>query len=108
VAEPDRIILFGSHARGDYNHDSDYDLLVLKKGVKKARALSQQIYLQFNNIGAPVDIIVVDLDNYEQLKEDPYLIYNEAAKDGIVVYEKQWYTPNLELLVYSNCKSLGL
>ncbi|MGD9156550.1 MAG: nucleotidyltransferase domain-containing protein [Bacillota bacterium] len=89
VAEPDRIILFGSRSRGEQTLESDYDLLVLKKNVAKPRVLSQQIYLHFKNIGAPIDIIVADLDNYEKLKEDPYLIYNAAAKGGIVIYEKQ-------------------
>ena len=88
VADPDRIILFGSQARGNNNKDSDYDLLVLKKGVEKRRKLAQEIYLNFENIGAPVDVIVADLDKYEELKKDPYLIYIEADKDGKVVYEK--------------------
>jgi predicted nucleotidyltransferase len=36
-AEPDRIIMFGSRARGNAKPSSDYDLLVLKRGVKKKR-----------------------------------------------------------------------
>ncbi|TCL66523.1 nucleotidyltransferase-like protein [Hydrogenispora ethanolica] len=88
VAQPDRIILFGSRAKGVPAADSDYDLLVLKRNVPKPRALSQQIYLSFKNIGAPVDVIVADLDNYERLKEDPHLVYHAAARDGVVVYEK--------------------
>ena len=39
-------------------------------------------------VGAPVDVIVADLDKYEHLKTDPYLIYSEAAKNGRMVYEK--------------------
>lgn len=88
VADPDKIILFGSHARGDNRKDSDYDLLVLKKGVEKRRKLAQEIYINFTDIGAPVDVIVADLDRYEDLKKDPYLIYMEADKDGKIVYEK--------------------
>jgi predicted nucleotidyltransferase len=88
VAEPDKIILFGSHARGDDKPGSDYDLLVLKRGVRKRRALTQKIYLNFKNVGAPIDVIVADLDKYEHLKSDPYLIYSEAAKNGRMVYEK--------------------
>jgi len=88
VAEPDRIILFGSHAREDGKPESDYDLLVLKKGAGKKRALTQKIYLSFKDVGAPIDVIVADLDKYEQLKTDPYLIYSEAAKNGRMVYEK--------------------
>ena len=89
VAEPERIILFGSHAKGNNKAESDYDLLILKRDIKSARALTQQIYLNMKNIGAPVDIIVIDAEKFEQLKTDPYLIYSEAAKNGMVVYEKQ-------------------
>ena len=88
VAEPDKIILFGSHARGDDKPGSDYDLLVLKRGAKKQRSLTQKIYLSFKNVGVPIDVIVADLDKYEQLKTDPYLIYSEADKNGRMVYEK--------------------
>ncbi len=88
VAEPDKIILFGSHVKGNSKPESDYDLLVLKKGVKKQRALVQKIYLSFKDIGAPVDVIVADLEKFEELKNDPYLIYFEAANNGRMVYEK--------------------
>jgi len=88
VAEPDKIILFGSHAKGGGTPESDYDLLVLKKNLKRQRVLTQKIYLNFKNVGAPVDVIVADLDKYEKLKADPYLIYFEAAENGRMVYEK--------------------
>ena len=88
VAEPDKIILFGSNARGDDKPGSDYDFLVLKRGMKKQRKLTQKIYLSFKDIGAPIDVIVADLDKYEHLKTDPYLIYSEADKNGRMVYEK--------------------
>ena len=89
VADPDKIILFGSRACEKHEEgESDYDLLVLKRGVKKQRELAQKIYLNFKNIGAPVDVIVADLDKYEELKTNPYMIYSEADKNGRVVYEK--------------------
>jgi predicted nucleotidyltransferase len=88
VAEPDKIILFGSHAKKDNKPESDYDLLVLKRGVKKQRSLTQKIYMSFKDVGAPIDVIVADLDKYEQLKMDPYMIYSEAARNGRMVYEK--------------------
>ncbi len=88
VAKPDKIILFGSHARGDNKPESDYDLLVLKRGLTKQRALTQKIYLSFKDVGASVDVIVADLEKYDQLKTDPYMIYYEAAKNGRMVYEQ--------------------
>ncbi len=88
VAKPDKIILFGSQARGDHKAASDHDLLVLKMGVEHKRKLVQKIYLSFKNIGAPVDVIVTDPQEYERLKDDPHLIYNEAARNGRAVYER--------------------
>ena len=88
VARPEKIILFGSRSKGNSTPHSDYDLIVLKKGLKKQRALTQKIYLSFSNIGAPVDVIVADFNKYQRLKKDPYLIYMEADKNGKVIYEK--------------------
>ncbi|MCH8294417.1 nucleotidyltransferase domain-containing protein [Candidatus Poribacteria bacterium] len=88
VADPDQIILFGSRARGDAKQDSDYDLLVLKNDVKRTHKLAQEIYLNFRNIGAPVDVIVADSQKYHSLKDDPYLVYSDAAKEGRIVYER--------------------
>lgn len=88
IADPDKIILFGSHAKGKSNFDSDIDLLVLKRGVKNRRELAQKIYLNFIDIGAPVDVIVEDPVEFEIKKKDPFLIYKEIAKSGKVVYER--------------------
>lgn len=88
LSDPDKIILFGSRAGEDYKDESDYDLLVLKKGLIDQRRLVQEIYLNFKHIGAPVDVIAVDIDRYEELKDDPYMIYNEAFLNGNLIYEK--------------------
>lgn len=88
VASPDKIILFGSRAGENYDENSDYDLLVLKRNVQQARRLAQMIYMSFEDIGAPIDVLVADYDKYEKHKDDPYMIYSEAAKNGKVVYEQ--------------------
>jgi len=35
--DPEKIILYGSVARGDFNQDSDIDLLIIKRGVDKIK-----------------------------------------------------------------------
>lgn len=55
VARPDKIILFGYYAAGNHSAGSDYDILVLKKNLSDQRKLVQKIYLNFRNIGAPID-----------------------------------------------------
>ncbi len=88
IAKPDKIILFGSCATGKQKAASDYDLLVIKKNLKNQRRLVHKIYLGFKNIGAPIDVLAIDVDRFEELKDDPYLIYHEVYQKGKVIYEK--------------------
>ncbi|MCL4462369.1 MAG: nucleotidyltransferase domain-containing protein [Firmicutes bacterium] len=87
TANPDKIILFGSRSRGQEEPFSDYDLLVLKRGIYNRRALAHQIYRSLVDIAAAVDILV---ETPEKIEKYQYLrgsVYVEAAK-GRVVYER--------------------
>ena len=86
---PDKVILFGSHARGDHRDHSDVDILILKKGLKNERELTNNLYLEFFNkkISVPVDLIAVDYDKYNQLSDDIGYIYKKIKQEGVVVYE---------------------
>jgi predicted nucleotidyltransferase len=86
--QPDKIILFGSHARGDYRGKSDYDICVIKAGVQHRRKLAQQIYRLLYGVGVAVDVIVETPESFEELKNNPFLVYSEVAKDGKVLYER--------------------
>lgn len=44
TAKPDCIVLFGSRGQDKGAADSDYDILVLKRGVTHRRRLAQAIY----------------------------------------------------------------
>ena len=85
--QPNKIILFGSHAREDYRGESDYDICVIKEGVKHRRKLAQRIYRLLYGVGVAVDIIVETPESFDQLKSDPFLIYKEITRDGRVLYE---------------------
>lgn len=88
VADPDKIILFGSRARGDNKKDSDYDICVIKRDVEHRRKLAQQIYVSLCDVSTPIDVIVQTQDKFDELKNNPYFVYKQIAKDGVVVYEK--------------------
>ena len=84
---PDKIILFGSRAKKKQSKESDYDIFVLKNDLTHKRKLAQRIYLKLD-VDVPVDIIVETPKRYNQLKDNPFLIYSEIAKYGRVIYEK--------------------
>lgn len=86
VAHPDRIILFGSAARGDMGPDSDIDLLVVKAGVPHRRNLEGDIYMNFFGLRIGVDVIVVTPEDVEYLRGSVGSIIGPALRDGRVVY----------------------
>lgn len=85
-ADPDKIILFGSQSQGK-KLGSDYDLLVLKKGVTHRRIIAQQLYRALADIPIAVDIIVETPERVEKYRQTPGFIYNEALK-GKTIYER--------------------
>ncbi|MCH8294419.1 nucleotidyltransferase domain-containing protein [Candidatus Poribacteria bacterium] len=88
VADPDKVILFGSRARGDAKQDSDYDICVIKSGISQRRKLTQQIYRSLFGVGVPIEVIVETPERFDTLKDNPFLIYREIARYGRVIYEK--------------------
>jgi predicted nucleotidyltransferase len=89
TVSPDKIILFGSYARGDYNRNSDIDILILKRDLKKEREIASNLYIEFFNkkITIPVDIIAMDYDKYNRLSNDIGYIYKTIKQEGKVIYE---------------------
>jgi predicted nucleotidyltransferase len=86
---PDKIILFGSYARGDYKKNSDIDILIIKKGLKNERDITNTLYMEFYNrkITIPVDLIAIDYDKYNKLNNDIGYIYKTIEWECKVLYE---------------------
>jgi predicted nucleotidyltransferase len=86
--DPDRIILFGSHARGSANEKSDIDLMVVKSGVQHRRQEAVRIYRALKGLCAPVDVMVTTPEIMEEYKDCWHLVYHDVAKEGQVIYER--------------------
>jgi predicted nucleotidyltransferase len=86
VAQPEKIILFGSAARGDMNRHSDVDLLIIKEGADR-RSLAGRISENLYGVGAAVDVVVVTPADVERYKDSHALVIKPALREGRVVYE---------------------
>lgn len=86
VAAPQRIILFGSAARGEAGQNSDFDLLVIKPGNYHRGLLTEEIYLGLIGVGRAVDIVVVTPEDVERYRESPALVIAPALGEGRVIY----------------------
>ena len=89
MVDPSQIILFGSHARGDYTDKSDIDLLILKKGLKNKRETTQNLYMALckNNIDVAVDLLALDYDRYHEISDTIGLVYKTIKKEGKIIYD---------------------
>ncbi|WP_038077915.1 nucleotidyltransferase domain-containing protein [Treponema primitia] len=88
LVSPDGIILFGSYARGDNKENSDIDLLILKRGLKNEREMTNKLYKEFfdKKIHKPVDLLAIDNDKYVALSNEIGLIYKTIKNEGQLIY----------------------
>ena len=86
VAKPDRVVLFGSAARGTMGPNSDVDLLVIKSGRFHRGQLTEAIYRGLRGAGVAVDVVVATAEEIQRYRDDPYLIVASALREGKVVY----------------------
>jgi predicted nucleotidyltransferase len=86
VAKPEKIILFGSAARGQMGPNSDVDLLVIKKGKFHRSRLTGKIYMNLFGVGEAVDVVVVTPEDVERYKDCFALVIYPALREGRVVY----------------------
>ena len=88
VAQPRKVILFGSVVAGTSNLHSDLDILVVTKDeVESRRKESVRIRRALRGISMPMDILVIPAKRLEELADTPGLVYQEAVQHGKVVYE---------------------
>jgi uncharacterized protein len=88
TSDPEKIILFGSYARGDNLPDSDVDLLVVMNSVQSPRSESIRIRRNLKGLLVPVDIIVTTPEQLERHKKTVGLIYRTILTEGKVIYER--------------------
>ena len=87
VAQPTRIIAFGSRARGDHQKDSDVDLLVVLPRGSSAGNLSADLHQAVGVTGFSKDIIVSEEGFLERCASSPNSAQAEALRQGLVLYE---------------------
>jgi predicted nucleotidyltransferase len=86
ACRPEKIVLFGSAARGQMGPDSDVDLLVVKGGKFRRGSVTTAIYRHLRGAGAAVDVVVVTPEEVERYRDSPYLVIRPALREGKVVY----------------------
>ncbi|TKJ35467.1 MAG: DNA polymerase subunit beta [Planctomycetes bacterium B3_Pla] len=84
---PDRIILFGSQARGTADDRSDVDILVVCSFTGKRRHLMLEMDRALRGLDLARDIMVLTPEEFERDRHIPGTIARPAWKEGKVLYE---------------------
>ncbi len=87
VANPQRVLLFGSAARGRMTRDSDLDILVIVRGPTHRRRLAQRIYRNLHGIAIAVDVIVATEADLQKYGQRGGMILRPALHEGRILYE---------------------
>ncbi|MEW6350274.1 MAG: nucleotidyltransferase domain-containing protein [Thermodesulfobacteriota bacterium] len=92
AADPERIILFGSAARGETGPDSDVDLMVVEKESAFHRgsrwAESTHIREALAGLLVPIDLLVVTPEEIEHWKDATNHIIARSMREGKVLYDR--------------------
>ncbi|MBU0510984.1 MAG: nucleotidyltransferase domain-containing protein [Chloroflexi bacterium] len=89
VISPQKIILFGSQARGDARPESDLDILVIADTKRPRYRRAAPLYGALSDIIMPMDIMVYSPDEVEEWSGVRQAFITTAIREGKVLYEEQ-------------------
>lgn len=84
---PEKIILFGSQARGTADSRSDIDLLVISPIKEKRRKLMVEMNRVLTELEYAFDIIILTREEFERDRKIPGTIGRYASREGRILYE---------------------
>ena len=89
VADPQRIVLFGSQARSEARENSDFDILVVRSSRAPRFQRSAPIYAALADLPVEVEVVVYTPTEIEEWSKVPQAFVTTAIREGRVLYERE-------------------
>jgi len=83
---PERIVVFGSQARGDAGPDSDVDIMVVLDFDGTLGERSRRVRPALRGIGLPMDLFVYTPDEYLRVRRLFSSVASIAEREGVVLH----------------------
>lgn len=86
--KPEKIVLFGSAARGDYRADSDIDLLIIKQSEKKKAYRVKEVFESLRSVHRTYSldpIVYTPVEIKKRIAIGDYFI-KRILKEGKILY----------------------
>jgi predicted nucleotidyltransferase len=87
TAQPEKVILFGSRARGDARPNSDFDLLVIKPSDEPRYRRAIPLYVALADLPVEVEVMVYTPQEVEEWSGVPQAFVTTAVREGKTIYE---------------------
>ena len=88
IEHPEKVIIFGSRARGEAGRTSDLDILVLKESSEPRYRRSARLYQALADVPITMDIVVYTPEEAREWSQVPQAFVTTALREGRVVYER--------------------
>ena len=88
VSRPERIILFGSRARGTERPESDYDLLVIQPSREPRYRRASRFYTALADLPVETEVLVYTPSEVREWSMVPEAFVTTAVREGRVLYER--------------------
>ena len=88
AVHPDKIILFGSHARGEAGPDSDVDLLIVAPSDEPNYERTGRLYSLLGGVGVSKDILWATPEELEYWRDARSHVFAVAQREGRVLYAR--------------------
>ncbi|MBK6608675.1 MAG: nucleotidyltransferase domain-containing protein [Leptospiraceae bacterium] len=85
---PEKIILFGSYAKGNPELSSDLDLFIIKDSALPRYKRSIEVRRLLFGSMIPIDLLIYTPKEIENQKDRKYSFVREVLNTGRVVYER--------------------
>ncbi len=88
ASDAERVVLFGSYARGDATEQSDVDLLIIAKNDLPRYKRSRKLYTLLRPHPFSMDIIVYTPQEIEEQKKTKVSFISTILREGKTLYVK--------------------
>ncbi|MDR3677293.1 MAG: nucleotidyltransferase domain-containing protein [Acidobacteriota bacterium] len=89
TAQPEKVILFGSQARGDAGPNSDYDVLVINPSAEPRYRRSIPLYVALADLPVEVEVMVYTPEEVDEWSQVPQAFVTTAVREGTTIYERR-------------------
>ena len=86
---PEKIILFGSYAKGNGGEDSDLDIIVIKNTNLPKHKRGIEIRRLFYGLPIPMDFKIYTDQEFDKERNNPYSFLHSALNGSKILYERK-------------------